>query len=243
MKICSKCFKSKDLSLFSISSKSVDKKRSQCKECDKIERDLIDNFKKIEYRKQYYALNKEKLLLQNKKYREVNYNSINEKKLKSRDVEKIKIRSREYYLKNKSLLNEKSKLYQQENKSVLRNKNRLRNIKRRNNDPVFKLKCNIRRLIQLSLKSKGYIKDSKTFEILGCDFHEFKCHLESQFKEWMTWDNKGLYNGSFNYGWDLDHIKPLKTASTKEEVIKLNHYTNFQPLCSKTNREIKNGNT
>jgi len=96
-------------------------------------------------------------------------------------------------------------------------------------------------LIQLSLKSKGYTKDSKTFEILGCDVIKFKEYLESKFDHWMTWDNKGLYNGSFDYGWDLDHIIPLKTALTKEDVIKLNHYTNFQPLCGKLNREIKNG--
>jgi hypothetical protein len=57
----------------------------------------------------------------------------------------------------------------------------------------------------------------------------------------MTWENKGIYNGSFNYGWDLDHIIPLNTAKTKEDLILLNHYTNFQPLCSKFNREVKNG--
>ena len=55
----------------------------------------------------------------------------------------------------------------------------------------------------------------------------------------MNWENRGLYNGELNYGWDLDHIIPICKAKTDEEVYKLNHYTNFQPLCSKINRDIK----
>ena len=55
----------------------------------------------------------------------------------------------------------------------------------------------------------------------------------------MTWENRGLYNGEFNFGWDLDHIIPISTAKTEEDVIRLNHYTNFQPLCSHVNRNIK----
>jgi len=55
----------------------------------------------------------------------------------------------------------------------------------------------------------------------------------------MNWDNYGLYNGELNFGWDIDHIVPISTAKTKEEIIKLNHYENLQPLCSKINRDIK----
>jgi len=57
----------------------------------------------------------------------------------------------------------------------------------------------------------------------------------------MNWDNHGLYNGELNYGWDIDHIIPLATAKNEGELIKLNHYTNLQPLCSKINRDIKRG--
>lgn len=55
----------------------------------------------------------------------------------------------------------------------------------------------------------------------------------------MNWDNYGLYNTTKQYGWDLDHIEPLSSAKTIEDVIRLNHYTNFQPLCSYVNRHIK----
>ena len=55
----------------------------------------------------------------------------------------------------------------------------------------------------------------------------------------MTWDNYGLYNGQFKYGWDIDHIIPSSSVLTENEIIQLNHYTNLQPLCSHTNRDIK----
>ena len=242
MKKCSKCNIEKELILFGLSSRNKDKKRSQCKECDALYRNSLNENKNIEYRKEYYKNNKEKLLLSNKEYRLKNIDSINTTRIKNKDLEKIKSISKSYYLKNKSILNEKSKNYQKTNKTELREKSRLRLIDKRKTDPIFKLKCNIRRLIQLSFKSKGFVKNCKTFEILGCDATEFKKHLERKFEPWMSWDNKGLFNGTFNYGWDLDHIIPLKKAETKEDVTKLNHYTNFQPLYGKINREIKNGN-
>ena len=55
----------------------------------------------------------------------------------------------------------------------------------------------------------------------------------------MDWSKHGLYNGEFNYGFDLDHIIPISSAKDDAEVYKLNHYTNFQPLCTKVNRYIK----
>ena len=56
----------------------------------------------------------------------------------------------------------------------------------------------------------------------------------------MNWENRGLYKiDTYNYGWDIDHIIPLDTAITEDDIIKLNHYTNLQPLCSKVNRDEK----
>ena len=97
----------------------------------------------------------------------------------------------------------------------------------------------IRGLVQKSFINNKYNKDSKTQEILGCSFEEFKLYLESKFEPWMTWENRGLYNGELNYGWDIDHIIPLSSAEKEEDIIRLNHYTNLQPLCSYTNRYIK----
>ena len=55
----------------------------------------------------------------------------------------------------------------------------------------------------------------------------------------MSWDNYGKYNGKNSFGWDIDHIIPISSAVNESEVIKLNHFTNLQPLCSKINRDIK----
>ena len=61
----------------------------------------------------------------------------------------------------------------------------------------------------------------------------------------MTWDNYGNpKDGIFelNKTWDIDHIVPINKALTEEDVVRLNHYTNLQPLCSYTNRFIKRDN-
>lgn len=85
----------------------------------------------------------------------------------------------------------------------------------------------------------GVAIKTKTFQILGCTYNEFKLHLESKFQPWMNWDNRGPHNGTPDYGWDIDHIIPLKTATCESDIIRLNHYTNLQPLCSYINRDVK----
>lgn len=70
-------------------------------------------------------------------------------------------------------------------------------------------------------------------------YNELRNYLESKFESWMTWENYGKYNGELNYGWDIDHIIPSSSAKTEEDVIKLNHYSNLQPLCSYINRYVK----
>ena len=99
-----------------------------------------------------------------------------------------------------------------------------------NTDSLFKFKSNVRGLIYQSFKRKknnDWNKKTKTENILGCKFEEFKIYIEKQFTNGMNWENQGK--------WHLDHIKPLKLAETEEDVIKLNHYTNFQPLWAEDN--------
>jgi len=110
-------------------------------------------------------------------------------------------------------------------------------------DEVYKLGCNIRCLLSNAFKIKKHKKTSKTSIILGCTFDEFKLYIESQFESWMTWDNYGCKVPSGpNMTWDLDHIIPISSAITTEDIVRLNHYTNFQPLCSFQNRFIKRDN-
>ena len=110
---------------------------------------------------------------------------------------------------------------------------------RRANDSLYKLRCNTRHSIREAIKRNNFNKKSKTSDILGCSFNDFKLYLESKFEPWMNWNNYGKYNGELNYGWDIDHIIPVSSAVNEEEIIKLNHYTNLQPLCSRINRDVK----
>ena len=107
------------------------------------------------------------------------------------------------------------------------------------NDPLFKLTCSIRGLISISFRNNGYGKKSRTYKILGCTYDEFKLQIESQWEEWMNWDNYGKYNGEERYGWDFDHIIPISSGKCEEDIIRLNHHTNIQPLCSYVNRYVK----
>lgn len=136
----------------------------------------------------------------------------------------------------------KRKEWETNNKAKLKTiKNRYK-LKKYSDDPLFKVKENVRNLIRASIVGIGKKKNTKTEMILGCTFEVFKQYLESKFESWMTWENKGNpKDGIFepNKTWDIDHIIPLSSAKTEEEVIKLNHYTNYQPLCSYHNRFIK----
>lgn len=87
-------------------------------------------------------------------------------------------------------------------------------------------------------------KNSKSITILGCSNEFFKQHIEKLFESWMNWGNYGNPKDGvveLNKTWDIDHIIPISTAKTEEDVIRLNHYTNLQPLCSYKNRFVKKG--
>jgi len=140
---------------------------------------------------------------------------------------------------NKELLSINKKKWRVENKEKVRTqKNEWTKISE-TNDLSFLLGGLIGSAIRQSFQRNGFGKRSKTLEILGCSFEEFKYYLESKFEPWMNWENRGLYNGELNYGWDIDHLIPSSSAKTEDDVIKLNNYTNLQPLCSKINRDIK----
>jgi len=149
---------------------------------------------------------------------------------------------RDYYLENREGISNNNKAKYYENKTFYSNKNRKYRNNRLKNDPLFKLRYDIKGTIRDAFRSKNKVKVGSSLDILGCSIIEFKAHLEAQFEPWMNWDNKGLYNGELNYGWDIDHIIPTSSAITEEDIIRLNHYTNLQPLCSYINRYEKRGN-
>jgi len=189
---------------------------------DKLERKK----KKKEYDINYRKKNAEK----DKKIKKIYYENNKEKAKVSRleIKEKKKEYDKIYYQNNK----EKIKEYSQNNKEEKSKYNYIYFKKRIKTDSLFKLRINISNLIRASIRNNNYTKKSKTFEILGCECKEFKNHLERQFKKGMNWDNIGQ--------WHLDHIYPASLAKDEVELIRLNHYTNFQPMWAKEN--ISKGN-
>lgn len=175
--------------------------------------------------------------------------SIEKKIYRENNKEKIAEYRKEYYiLKEKNTLQNKktsqnkkkyicsgnSKDYYKLNKEKLNKEKVIRDALRRKSDVVFKFKTSIKSLIRSSFKrgKNKYKKNSKTESILGCTVEEFRVYIQSLFTNGMALENHGE--------WHLDHIIPLSTANNEEDIIKLNHYTNFQPLWAKENLSKSN---
>lgn len=235
-KTCKRCLQNKEIDDFYKNKKIKSGYESKCKSCVLEERNYKSE-KINEYNIQYYKLNKEKInnkrIDKNKEYYISNKDSICEKR-------------KEYYLNNRELVNDRNRKYAIENKEFISlykkewsdkniEKRRERHKYRMENDNLYKIKHTLRSIIK-RVKNGNSIG---TFDILGCSSIEFKEFIESKFEDWMNWGNYGKYNGELNYGWDIDHIIPLSSALNEEELIKLSHYLNLQPLCSKINRYIK----
>ena len=206
--------------------------------------------KNLEKRREYREKNKDVINQKTKEWREKNKETVLEKRKEYREInkEKINLKHKEWYENNPDAKIKKQirdKNYHEKNKN---NRNKYRQEKRKT-DLKYKIECIIRTIINNSFIRNGYKKNSKTFDILSCSFEDFKQHIEALWSHpnnldengnvWMNWDNRGLYNGTPNYGWDIDHIIPSSSAITEEDVIKLNHYTNLQPMCSYYNRDVK----
>lgn len=161
--------------------------------------------RKIETSKYHYKY-RERNLLKAKQYRENNKEKIklSKQKLYERDKEKILLSNKIYRENNKEKRNEYSR-------------------NRKKTDPIFKLKHLMNSRFRIFLKSKNITKKNKTFDVVGCTPEELKVYLEGLFTEGMSWDKIGK-------NIHIDHIIPLSTANSEDEIYKLCHYTNLQPL-------------
>ena len=80
-------------------------------------------------------------------------------------------------------------------------------------------------------KQHNWKKNKKFKDYIGCSPKELGEHIESQFNAYMTWKNHGTY-------WELDHIVSIGLNSkTPEDVYRLNHYSNLQPLTIKQHKK------
>lgn len=220
MKQCNKCGEVKALTEYYKQPGSKDGLKTTCKIC----------------KKEYYQFHKERFKTQAKKQTKEYH-----QQWKISRGEQWKEYVRKYEFDNKEKI---QKYHQQYDKNYLHpdkdkkrmNQNKWAKIKR-STDPKYKLRCYLSTRLHEIL---GGGRSRRTLEILGCSPEELIQHLESQFQPWMTWENMGGRSVSTpNTTWDIDHIIPLSSAQTEEDVYRLSHYTNLQPLCSYHNRFIK----
>ena len=135
------------------------------------------------------------------------------KKYYTKNAEKYCSNRREYYQKNKEKCIQYATKYKRE---------------KYNTDPIFKLKIILRSRLRLFLKQNNCRKGGRSFEIFGATPEQIKSHIESQFKDDMTWENQGE--------WHIDHIIPLDYYSKNFDLNNLEvqkkafNYKNLQPL-------------
>lgn len=216
-KICNICNINKKIEEYHKDKTKKDGHRNKCKECSK------------KYLANYYRSNQNKIKKLNMIWRENNKEKIikNNNLWKENNPEKFKEAQLKYRIINKEKIQKRTNNY---------------NNLRRSIDPIYKLRCYLSRTFSMMLREKGFKKTSSTHEILDCSYEEFRIYLESKFEDWMTWENYGKPKDGIlepNKTWDMDHIIPTSKAITENDIIRLNHYTNIQPLCSFYNQRIK----
>ena len=167
----------------------------------------------------HYIKNTDNILLKHKTYKEKNSEIIKDKRTQSYEdnPEYFKSKSKKYRDDNPGYFNEYSKT-------------------RRNNDSLYALTCSLRTINQ-RIKNLGGKKSCRTNELLGCTWNEAYNYLETLFQENMTWENHGMF------GWHIDHIIPLdaiKDINNIDEIKKICHYTNLQPLWCEDNLHKNN---
>jgi hypothetical protein len=211
-KKCSKCQEFKELDKFHNLKSSKDGKKGLCKLCTKLDTNT------------YYSANKDAILSRidrdkAKANSKAFYKANKELVLDNLAIayesnpDKFKLKSKEYYKKNQDKVQLKQSEYQRS--------------KRRSN-PIYRAACNIRWRTTAAFKGKGFTKNGSSKELVGLEFDELITYLGSLMTEGMTIEKLGKEI-------HIDHIIPLDSAKTEEELIKLCHYTNLQPLWAKDN--------
>jgi hypothetical protein len=218
-KICSKCKEEKEVCEFGVCKSNKDGLKSSCKVCRKVEGKVYRETnitKRKETLKNWYTKNPE----YNKNY----YNN---------NTEKVKKINKNWYKLNKEKHRKNNKIWEESNREKIKEYKRSYMKFLRETNPLKKLQFNIRSRFYNILKTNKIPKNNKTFDIVGCSLEFLKEHIENQFTEGMSWDLMGQYI-------HIDHIIPLSSAKTEEEIYKLCHYTNLQPLWAEDNLKKSN---
>lgn len=137
---------------------------------------------------------------------------------------------RESYQKNKEQINERRREYYANNIE----KSRANRVNNKNKDVFSKLKNQLKRSINHSFERKGF-KRTETFEeVLGCNIEEAVNRLLLTYKVHCKKEWDGIEQV------EIDHLIPLVTANTREQVLELCKIGNLR-LLSKNENHRKGG--
>ena len=144
------------------------------------------------------------------------------RRLRDEVRQKDRERCRAYRIENIEKEKERKKRYSKKHRKALREK-QLERHHRKKNDPEYFTPRNLR--LRLSVAVKRNYKTGSAVRDLGCSIDEFRVHIESQFDEFMSWENYGVY-------WQFDHIYPLDKANLEDRVefLAVANWRNYQPL-------------
>ena len=223
MRVCTDCKIEKPFSEFRRSNYRQHYRR-KCKNCDQAALE-----RKREWDRKYYENNSEKIKDRRKKYYKNNFEKVSEsnKKWKKNNPEKTKEHRKRYKKNHREKVNEYNRKYRKNNSSFRAAAN-LRHGERYKNEPLYRLERILRARFTKFLKQNNCRKGGRSFEIFGATPQQIKSHIESQFKDDMTWENQGE--------WHIDHIIPLDyyfknfDLNDLEVQKKAFNYKNLQPL-------------
>lgn len=207
----------------------------------------LRNKKKVcEYQKAHRAKNGGRQAAQKREYR-------------SRDAERWKLYYREYNAKNAQRRQETSRNYYRKNRDRILKKvrqyeaafqdtvrQRKADYQRRNSaainkykaawvkaresrDPAYALLRRVGSRVAAAVATAKARKSRKTIRLLGCSPYALTMHIESMFRDGMTWANRSE--------WHLDHVIPLAAFDLhdSQQQAKAFHYSNLQPLWAREN--------
>lgn len=136
--------------------------------------------------------------------------------------------NREYHEKHRGERLVYLKEYHQAHRERAREANRTRQRQRLATDPVYKAKRHAQLSIWRAFNKQGQISPEKIRYWVGCSADELTEHLK------RTWKNE--YGTEWNgQPYNVDHIIPLLTAKTIEDIKVLCHYTNLRLITPRDN--------
>lgn len=224
VKTCSKCLQEKKLEDFRFR-QDQGRYTSICKECEHARQREYDATHR-EQRKAYRQAHKDEFSKRDSEYYKTHKEQIAKryKEWAKAHAEQLAEYNKQYRTANAEAISKQRQGYAKENRKKITSYY----LNKRETDPLFKVSTQARGLIRISLKKKGYGKDTHTYDILGCDYNTLWEHLKKTWKE-----NYGTeWNGE---DYHIDHIIPLATAKTEQEVKDLCYYKNLQLLKPRDN--------